>query len=91
MEYSSQRDHDCLTMPVEERVELLFNFLFNSIDEENAHNLCLEKLSAQGYSSNFKQLPKILLELDDDWKEEIKILLHESICGENLNWLLSSL
>ena len=28
MEYPSQRDHDCLTMPVEERVELLFNFLF---------------------------------------------------------------
>ena len=26
-EYPSQRDHDCLTIPVEERVELLFKLL----------------------------------------------------------------
>ena len=83
MDYPSQRDHDCLTMSVQDRIEMLFDFLFNSIDEENAHVLCIEKLTKQGYTSKFKQLPKSLL--DDDWKEELKVLLYESVSGENLN------
>ena len=37
LRYPSQKDHDCLMMPVDERVDLLFEFLFESIGGEDAH------------------------------------------------------
>ena len=40
----NQNDHDCLRMPNNDRVNFLFGYLFQLVDEEDARKLCLEKL-----------------------------------------------
>jgi len=46
-EYPSQRDHVCLMMPLEERIDLLFDLLFEKVDECHATELCYEKLKGE--------------------------------------------
>ena len=77
MNYLSQNDHDCMRMPIDERVNLLFGYLFQLVNEENAHKLCMEKLKNEGHNFIIEKLPKPLLE--DDWKERVKNLIKQKI------------
>ena len=47
-EAPSQRHHDCIMMPLQDRINILFHGLFEKVYEEDINEMALERMREEG-------------------------------------------
>ena len=78
-DYPSQRDHDCLMMPVQERIELLFKYMITKIDGEELHQSTLNRLKGENVIEEIIFVSQEELIQCEQWIELVKTLLKDFI------------
>ena len=78
-DYPSQRDHDCLMMDVEAKIETFYWLLFENVDGDHANEFCYGQLknTDENLANQPTKLCKDLLRTDEDWTNKVKEILKD--------------
>jgi len=78
LDYPGQKDHDCLMMPDETKIENFYCLLFENIDESRANKLCYDQLRDNDEDLENKPcLDKEFLRTDEAWANKVKEILRD--------------
>ena len=75
----SQRHHDCLMMPLQDRIEILFERLIEKVDENDINKMAFEIMYEEGNEISKEPILKDTLEKDEEWVERVKELIYKSL------------
>ena len=75
----SQRHHDCLMMPLQDRIEILFERLIEKVDENDINEMAIEIMHEEGDEINKVYISKDDLKKDEEWVERVKELIYKTL------------
>ena len=75
----SQRHHDCLMMPLQNRIEILFERLIEKVNKNDINEMAIEIMHEEGDEMNKVPILKDNLIKDEEWVERVKELMYKSL------------
>ena len=78
-EAPSQRHHDCIMMPLQDRIIILFDVLIEKVNEEDINKMALDTMREEGNEIKGKCISKDILKKDEEWIERVNELMFKSL------------
>ena len=78
-EASSQRHHDCIMMPLQDRIDILFDVLIEKVNEEDINKMVLDMMREEGNEVKGESISKDILKKDKEWIERVNELMFKSL------------
>ena len=78
-EAPSQRHHDCIMMPLQDRIIILFDVLIEKVNEEDINKMALDTMREEGNEIKGECISKDILKKDKEWIERVNELIIKSL------------
>ena len=76
---SSQRHHDCIMIPLQDRINILFDVLIEKVNEEDINKMALDTMYEEGNEVKGGSISKEILKKDEEWIERVNELMCKSL------------